>query len=388
MVRIEQHIGQYIDEMITIRRQLHANPELSFKEKATSQLVASFLRRYGWEVTTGLAGTGVVGTLRNGEGRSIGIRADMDALPITEERDLPYKSKNEGVMHACGHDGHTTTLLTAARYLAETKNFSGTVHLIFQPAEENGGGANHMIQEGLFEKFPCDEIYGLHNWPGFAEGNVYYYAGAMMASCDNVAIKVKGVGGHGGWPHLAKDPVVAAAAMVTAFQSIVARNVSPLENAVITVGVLKAGTASNIIPETVEMQLSVRSMSAGVRTLLEKRITAVVKEQAAAFDVDYEIDYSKEYPVLINSEQETGFIRDIATAVLGAEQVHQGAQRMSSEDFACYLEHVPGCYIGLGNGDSAMLHNPKYDFNDNIILTGAILWGAVVEQRLAKKQAF
>lgn len=309
------------DEMITLRQRIHAHPELGFEEFSTSELVAQCLTQWGYDVSTGVGKTGVVGTLKNGEGRSLGLRADMDALPIQEATGLPYASRIDGVMHACGHDGHTATLLAAAKYLAQTREFNGTLNLVFQPAEEGLGGAKKMLEDGLFERFPCDAIFAMHNIPGYPAGQLGFYSGPFMASADTVTIKVIGTGGHGAVPHKSVDPVVVCASIVIALQSIVSRNVNPQETAIITVGSIHAGNVSNVIPASAEMILSVRALTPEVRQLLERRITDLVNGQAASFGAQAEIDYYRCHPVLINDPEQTAFARQVAREWLGEGQL-------------------------------------------------------------------
>ena len=386
MKHIREHIEKTIDEMVAIRHQIHENPELGFNELKTGDKVASLLKSWGFDVVRGVGKTGIVGTLKVGNGKKvIGIRADMDALPIEEETNLDYSSKNEGVMHACGHDGHTTILLTAARYLAETKNFDGTVRVIFQPAEESYGGGKKMIDDGLFEKFPCDRIYGLHNWPGFPSGTLRFTKGPMMASVDTAYITVRGKGGHGARPETTIDPIVAASSIVMALQTIVSRNVPPLEAALITVGMFKGGSVSNVIPEEVKMELTIRAFSAKVRDLLQERICKLVKSQAESYGAKAIINYERGYPVTVNDAESIDFALGVAKQVVGDKNVVENAEPLTpSEDFSYMLEKVPGAYIIMGNGDSAGLHTPHYNFNDDGIAVGATLWGALVEKYLAR----
>ena len=386
MKHIREHIEKTIDEMVAIRHQIHENPELGFNELKTGDKVASLLKSWGFDVVRGVGKTGIVGTLKVGHGKKIiGIRADMDALPIEEETNLDYSSKNEGVMHACGHDGHTTILLTAARYLAETKNFDGTVRVIFQPAEESYGGGKKMIDDGLFEKFPCDRIYGLHNWPGFPSGTLRFTKGPMMASVDTAYITVRGKGGHGARPETTIDPIVAASSIVMALQTIVSRNVPPLEAALVTVGMFKGGSVSNVIPEEVKMELTIRAFSAKIRDLLQERICKLAKSQAESYGAKAIINYERGYPVTVNDAESIDFALGVAKQVVGDKNVVENAEPLTpSEDFSYMLEKVPGAYIIMGNGDSAGLHTPHYNFNDDGIAVGATLWGALVEKYLAK----
>jgi hippurate hydrolase len=375
-------------ELTSIRRHLHAHPELSFEEAATSDLVAGKLQEWGYEVTRKVGGHGLVGVLRSGTGtRSIGIRADMDALPIHEQSGLPYASANPGKMHACGHDGHTTTLLGAAQYLARTRRFNGTLNLIFQPAEEAGAnsGAEAMIADGLFKRFPCDAVFGLHNHPGVATGTFMFRAGPFMAACDTVYITVHGKGGHAARPHLAIDPVMIASGLVMALQTIVSRNVDPTETAVVTVGAFHAGDAPNVIPESAKLGLSVRSFNPEVRKLLEARIRTVVQSHAEAHGTTADIEYVRGYPVLINSDAETEFARQVAEELVGADHVVAPFPMIAgSEDFAYFLQQRPGCFLRMGNGlNGAMLHNARYDFADESLAVGAAFWSRLVERYLA-----
>ncbi|KKC36674.1 amidohydrolase [Devosia epidermidihirudinis] len=373
------------EDFVALRRRLHAAPELAYEEHQTSALVAEYLREWGYDVVTGVGKTGVVGTLRNGPGeRSVAVRADMDALPIEEATGLPYASKHPGKMHACGHDGHTTILLSAARQLAETRQFSGTLRLIFQPAEENNSGARTMIQDGLFERFPVDAVFGLHNWPGIPTGQFAFLDGPAMASVDLVIIKVQGRGGHGAKPHQTIDPVVASAAIITALQTIVSRSVDPLEMAVVTVGSIHGGVAPNVIPDSVELQLTVRTFNADIREQIRHRLTAIAENQAASFGATAEVFYPRGYPVLVNHPEETEFARQTARRHFGTERIDTSLKPITaSEDFAFMLEKRPGSYLFLGNGDSADLHNPHYDFNDAILPEAARYWVRLVEDYLA-----
>jgi len=382
------------DEIRTLRRHIHQHPELAFEESQTAQLVAERLEQWGYAVTRGVGQTGVVGTLRVGDGkRSIGIRADMDALPIPEETGLPYASVHQGKMHACGHDGHTAMLLGAARQLAATRNFSGTVQLYFQPAEEKGydSGARAMIDDGLFKRFPCDAVFGIHNHPGVEQGTFLFRPGPFMSAGDKVTITVRGVGGHAARPHLTIDPVVVAASIVMALQTIVARNIDPAEVAVVTVGSIQGGFANNVIPDSATMQLSVRSFSAAVRETLKQRIIDLAHAQAQSYGATAEIDYVMGYPVVVNHAEETEFAAEVARELVGSERVVEPAERvMASEDFAFMLQERPGCFIRLGNGvgkevgeGGCMVHNPRYDFNDANLPVGAAFWTRLVERYLA-----
>ncbi len=383
--RIEAGVAAFADEFIALRRDIHQHPELSFKEHRTANIVATRLASWGYIVTSGIAGTGVVGTLRRGQGpKSLGIRADMDALPLQEHTGLPYASVNAGVMHACGHDGHTAILLAAARYLAESGQFDGTLHVIFQPAEETGSGAKKMIAEGLFERFPCDAVFGLHNWPGVCAGHVGCVTGPAMAAVDQARITVRGKGGHGAEPHKAVDPVVATAHLITALQTVVARNVDPLDMGVVTVGSIHGGQASNVIPDSVELKLTMRSFRPEIRQLLQERIPALARAQAESFGAVAEVDYQLGFPAVLNHAEETAFARQVAVDSVGAERVDANFRpRTASEDFAYMLQARRGSYVFWGNGDSASLHNPKYDFNDFILAPAAAYWAQLAERFLA-----
>jgi len=375
---------------VDIRRDIHRHPELAFGEHRTAALVAEKLRAWGYEVETGLGGTGLVGRLARGDGRRrLGLRADMDALPIEEATGLPYASCHHGVMHACGHDGHTAMLLAAAHHLAARGRFDGTLHLIFQPAEEGGGGAVRMIDDGLFDKYPCDAVFAMHNMPGLAQGRFALRDGPTMASSDYATVTIAGTGGHGAMPHRAADPVVAAASIVMALQTVVSRNVDPLHSAVVTVGALHAGQANNVIPARATLEISVRALDREVRALLEQRIKAIVAAQAESFGCSAQVDWRKGYAVLVNTPEETDFARQVALDLVGTERVTLQAPPLTgSEDFAFMLEKVPGSYLLIGNGDgdsagACMVHNPGYDFNDDNVALGAAYWVLLAERFLA-----
>ena len=379
------------EEFTAVRRDIHRHPELGYQEFRTSDLVAERLASWGYQVTRGLGGTGLVGQLVRGQGsKRLGLRADMDALPIQEATGLPHASCHAGLMHACGHDGHTAILLAAAKHLAEHGQFDGTLNLIFQPAEEGLGGAKKMMDDGLFEQFPCDAIFAMHNMPGFPQGKLLLRDGATMASSENITITLEGKGGHGAMPHVAIDPVVAGASIVMALQTIVSRNVAPLQMSVITVGSLQAGEANNVIPQSATLKLSVRSLDRGVRQLLNQRIREVVEGQAQSFGVKASIDFQGGYPVLVNTQAETDFARQVALELVGADNVElQTLPLTGSEDFAFMLEQVPGSYLFIGNGDEAsgghgacMVHNPNYDFDDGNIAIGAAYWVKLTERFL------
>ncbi|MDP3761755.1 MAG: M20 aminoacylase family protein [Ramlibacter sp.] len=377
------------DEFIGLRRDIHRHPELAFDEHRTSALVAGKLQGWGYAVERGLGGTGLVGRLVRGDGRRrLGLRADMDALPIHEATGLPHASCHAGVMHACGHDGHTAMLLAAAQHLAEHGRFSGTLNLIFQPAEEGGGGALRMMDDGLFEKYPCDAVFAMHNMPGIPQGRLVLREGAAMASSDYATVTLTGIGGHGAMPHRAADPVVAAASIVMALQTVVSRNIDPLQMAVVTVGALHAGKANNVIPQSATLELSVRSLDREVRSKLEQRIKALITAQAESFEVQAQIDWRPGYAVLVNTPDETAFAREVALELVGAERVTlQGPAVSGSEDFAFMLERVPGSYLFIGNGDgdsagACMVHNPGYDFNDANLPVGAAYWALLAQRFL------
>ncbi|MEO7222620.1 MAG: M20 aminoacylase family protein [Devosia sp.] len=365
------------------RRKLHTAPELSGEEVATSSLVADLLEGWGYEVVRGVGGTGVVATLRNGAGeRSIGLRADMDALPIIEATGLAHASAKPGVMHACGHDGHTTILLAAAKELAEQRDFSGIVRLIFQPAEEIGG-AVQMIEDRLFERFPVDAVFAMHNWPGIPAGDFRFASGPAMASVDWVIITIKGQGGHGALPHEAVDPIVAASSLVMALQTIVSRNIDPLETAVITVGMIHGGALPNVIPDSVELQITTRAFTDAVRDRIRERIKLLAQAHAASYGATAEVNHPPGFPALINHPNETAFAEQVAIRHFGDDRVGTMTPRLVSEDFAFMLNKQAGSYLFIGNGPSADLHSPRYDFNDAIIEPAARYWVALVKDYLA-----
>ena len=374
-------------DLVAIRRFLHQNPEIGLSEFKTSDFLAEQLTAMGYEVTRGLATTGIVATLRNGtSGRSIGIRADIDALPIVEETGLEYASQTPGVMHACGHDGHTAMLLGAAKMLAERRNFDGTIHLIFQPAEENFGGARIMIEEGLFERFPCDAVFALHNEPGLPFGQFALREGPIMAAVDEATITINGLGGHGAEPQETADPIVAGASIIMALQTIVSRNIHPLDPTVVTVGAFHGGSASNIIPERAVLTVGIRSFDPKVRDELQRRITLVAETQAASFGMTATVDYQRSYDATINHKAETDFVRALARRFAGEDKVVDLERPfMGSEDFAFMLQERPGTYFFLGtsrDGNDPSLHHPKYDFNDDVLPIGASFWVELAENRL------
>ena len=382
-------IQESTETMTSWRRDIHAHPELGFQELRTSDLVASQLQSFGIEVHRGVGKTGVVGVLRNGSSsRSVGLRADMDALPIQEANTFAHRSRHEGRMHACGHDGHTTMLLGAARYLAEARAFDGTVHFIFQPAEEGIGGARAMIEDGLFRRFPCDAVFGMHNRPGMPLGTFAVRAGPMMAGGAFFDIDVEGVGSHGARPEAAVDPVLAAAHVTAALQSIVARNVRPVETAVVSVTQIHGGSAYNVIPQTARLSGTVRAFSNEVMQLIERNLARVAEGVAAGFGARVKVDFRLIYPPLLNDVREAEFAAGICAEVVGTERVRRDPPLiMASEDFAYMLNEIPGCYINIGNGDgegACEVHNPAYDFNDRALPYGASFFARLVERRLAR----
>ncbi|HVC51249.1 MAG TPA: M20 aminoacylase family protein [Stellaceae bacterium] len=371
------------------RHDIHAHPELGFEEQRTADLVAGLLAEFGIEVHRGIGKTGVVGRLRLGNSpRAIGLRADMDCLPIVEANRFDHRSQNEGRMHACGHDGHTTMLLGAARHLAETRNFDGTVHFIFQPAEEGLGGAEAMVKDGLFERFPCDAIFGMHNRPGLAVGRFQIRPGAMMAGGAFFDITVSGRGAHGARPEAGIDPVVVAAHITTGLQTIVARNVRPVDTAVVSVTQIHGGDAYNVIPERAVLRGTVRCFSDATMALIEQRMRGLAEGIATGFGAHAEIDFRALFPPLVNHADETDFIAECAAAVVGADHVNRhGPLTMASEDFSYMLKNCPGAYIQIGNGDgdgACEVHNSSYDFNDGALPYGAALFVTLVERRLAR----
>lgn len=385
--KILPEINEIQHDMIAIRHQLHQHPEIGFEEHKTSQLVVKLLTEWGYQVTRGMGGTGVVGQLRNGDGPAIGIRADMDALPIDEATKLNYSSQIKGKMHACGHDGHTATLLTVARYFSQHRHFNGTINLIFQPAEEGLSGGLAMVNDGLFEKFPCDYVFAYHNMPTCEAGKMAFVEGPAMASSDSVVIKVKGRGGHGAMPHLAIDPVVVASSIVMALQTIPARNVNPLETAIITVGSFQAGEANNVIPDEAVLKLTIRALNPNVQDLIEKRVKELVKFQAASYGAEVEINYKRLYPMVINDVGATQLAKEVALLFFGEEQILTNFPKITgSEDFSFMLQQCKGAYIFVGNGTEGAhgcsLHNPKYDFNDDILPVVASYWVKLIETYL------
>ena len=386
---IINRIAEFHEEMTGWRRDIHAHPETAFEEHRTSQFVADRLTEFGVAVHRGLAGTGVVGTLSGarGEGPSIGLRADMDALHIEEKNGFEHRSQTPGKMHACGHDGHTSMLLGAAKYLAETRNFAGTVRFIFQPAEENEGGARVMVEEGLFEQFPMDQVFGMHNMPRVGIGEMAVRPGPMMAAFDIFEIRVTGHGTHAAAPHLGTDAIVAAAEMVTALQTIASRIVDAQEAVIVTVTQIHGGDTWNVIPEDVTLRGTARAFLPEIQDLAEASLRRIVAGIAAAHGVEAAVDYERRYPPTINHGAESVLAARVAAEVVGAENVHDGLHpKLAAEDFAFMLNEKPGCYVWLGNGPGdggCLLHNPHYDFRDEALPIGASYWARLAETRLA-----
>ena len=371
--------------LIELRRDLHAHPELGYEERRTAEVVATRLRAAGIEVETGIGGTGVVGTLRRGSGsRSVGLRADMDALPLDELGEVPHRSRHAGRMHACGHDGHTTMLLGAAEVLARYGRFSGTVRFIFQPAEEQGAGARAMIDDGLLERFPIDEAYALHNWPGLGVGELHVREGAMMAGADTFEIRITGRGGHAAFPHQALDVIVAGSALVQALQTLVARAVDPTQPAVVSVTKFDAGRTTNVLPEHADLAGTVRTFSCDLQEQIENGMRRVCEGVAAAHGVTLSLDYRRGYPPTVNAHGPVEACRYAARATLGEAAVRSDLPpSMGAEDFAFIAQAVPACYAWIGNGtDTARLHNPRYDFNDAVLPHGVRFWVHLAESVL------
>lgn len=394
-MKLIEPIQQYQSEIQAIRRDIHAHPELCYEEVRTADLVASQLQQWGIPVVRGLGKTGVLGVLKNGDSpRAIGLRADMDALPLQETNTFAHASVHEGKMHACGHDGHTAMLLAAARYLSEHRHFNGTVYLIFQPAEEGGAGARAMIEDGLFRDYPMEAVFGLHNWPGLAAGQFGVRSGAMMASSNEFYVTVRGKGCHAAQPHRGTDPVMTAVQMVQSWQTIISRNASPHESAVLSVTQIHAGSATNIVPDDATICGTVRTYSNEMLDLIENRMRTIAEHTAAAFGASVDFRFKRNYPPLINHEAETAFAVDVMRELAGDAMVDADVEpTMGAEDFAFMLQHKPGCYVFLGNGDGSHrdaghglgpcnLHNPSYDFNDDLIPVGASYWVRLAETYL------
>jgi amidohydrolase len=384
---------------VALRREIHAHPELGYEEHRTAALIVKCLQEYGIEVHKGIGQTGVVGVIAGTQpGLGIAIRADMDALPLTEENDFDHASNYPGKMHACGHDGHTASLLAAADYLAQNRDFAGTVYLVFQPAEEGGAGAKAMIDDGLFERFAIDEIYGYHNWPGYPEGHVAISPGPVMASANEFKITINGKGTHAGMPHLGVDCLLVATHLVQALQSIVSRNTNPLESVVLSTTKICASDATNIISDSCELEGTVRCFSDEALDMIEQRMSELTTQLCSAFGCQGELEFERHYPPTINHPEATAHMTRVAQRVVGAEKVSQFTPTMGSEDFSFFLQAKPGCYLMLGNGDGqhrahghgmgpCSLHNPSYDFNDQLLPIAASLWVALIRDRLSVKSS-
>jgi amidohydrolase len=374
-----------------LRRDIHAHPELCFQEERTADVIARALTEWGIPVHRGLGKTGVVGIVKNGTSdRAVGLRADIDALPMTEHNKFAHASKHPGKMHACGHDGHTAMLLAAAKHLSKHRNFDGTVYLVFQPAEEGGGGAREMIKDGLFDKFPMEAMFGAHNWPGMAAGQFAVKSGPVFASSNEFKITVRGKGSHAALPHNGIDPVPIACQIVQGFQTIITRNKRPIDAGVISVTMIHAGEATNVVPDSVEIQGTVRTFTLEVLDLIERRMKAVAEATCQAFEASCEFSFNRNYPPTINHPKETEFVRSVLSDVVGAQNVQEFEPTMGAEDFSFFLLEKPGCYFLIGNGDGehregghglgpCMLHNPSYDFNDELIPLGGSMWVRMAE---------
>ncbi len=381
-----------------IRRDIHAHPELCFQEVRTADVIAKALTEWGIPIHRGLGTTGVVGIVKNGtSSRAVGLRADIDALPMTEHNTFAHASKHAGKMHACGHDGHTAMLLAAAKHLARHRNFDGTVYLVFQPAEEGGGGAREMIKDGLFEQFPMEAMFGVHNWPGMPVGSFAVRPGPVMASSNEFTVTIRGKGSHAALPHLGTDPVPVAAQMVMAFQTIITRNRRPTDPGVISVTMIHAGEATNVVPDSCQMRGTVRTFSIETLDLIEQRMKQVAEHTCAAFGATCEFEFTRNYPPTVNHPAETAFVQRVLAKVVGAENVQDFEPTMGAEDFSYFLQAKPGCYFMIGNGDGAhregghglgpcMLHNPSYDFNDELIPLGATAWVRIAEEWLSQPE--
>ena len=388
-MKLEPKIEAFAGELTAIRRDIHAHPELGFEEARTSAIVATKLKEFGCEVTTGVGKTGVVGTVRVGNNpRAIGLRADMDALPMDELNTFDHRSQHGGRMHACGHDGHTTMLLGAAKYLAATRNFEGTVHFIFQPAEEGRGGAEAMIKDGLFEKFPCEQIFGMHNRPKLDVGKFAIRSGPQMAGGGLFDIHITGKGGHGARPETSIDPIIIGTQIIAALQTVVSRNVAALDSAVISITQMHSGDAYNVIPQEAVLRGTMRAFRKETMALIKERIETISAGIARTLGGSAKADVRVAFPPLVNDRDSVKFISDVAASIVGEENMNrEGPFVMASEDFSYMLEKVPGAFINIGNGGGeggCEVHNPSYDFNDEILTLGATLWSRVVETRLSK----
>jgi hippurate hydrolase len=384
---IVNRVADLAGEIVEWRHDLHAHPELLYDVNRTAASVAEKLKAFGCdEVVSGIGRTGVVGVIkgRKGVGKTIGLRADMDALPIEEANDLPYKSTVPGKMHACGHDGHTAMLLGAARYLAETRNFAGNAVVIFQPAEEGGAGGKAMVDDGMMTRFGIGEVYGMHNYPGMPVGAFGIRPGPVMAAADYITIDIEGVGAHAARPHLGIDTVLVGAQIINAVQAVVSRNVDPLKSAVVSIPMFRAGNADNVIPQTVQLKGTVRTLEADVRDFVEKRLREIVEHTGAAYGAKATLKYRRNYPVLVNHEKQTDFAASVASQIVGDSHVDTDLPpMMGAEDFSFMLNERPGAFIWIGNGDSAGLHHPKYNFNDEAIPVGTSYWVKLVETALS-----
>ena len=377
-----------------VRRDIHAHPELCFEEKRTSDVIAKQLTDWGIPIHRGLGTTGVVAILKNGNSsRAVGLRADIDALPMTEHNTFAHASKHPGKMHSCGHDGHTAMLLAAAKHLSKHRNYDGTVYLVFQPAEEGGGGAREMIKDGLFEKFPMEAMFGAHNWPGMAVGQFALKSGPCFASSNEFKIVIRGKGSHAAMPHLGVDPVPVACQLVQAFQTIISRNKRPIDAGVISVTMIHTGEATNVVPDSAEIRGTVRTFSVETLDMIESRMKTVAEHTCAAFGATCEFTFRRNYPPTVNHARETEFVKRVMSTVVGADQVVAFEPTMGAEDFSFFLQAKPGCYFTMGNGDGThregghglgpcMLHNPSYDFNDDLIPLGATAWVRIAERWL------
>jgi amidohydrolase len=399
-MRLVEPILAYQAELETIRRDIHAHPELCYEEQRTADVVAARLTDWGIPVVRGLGVTGVVGIIKNGTSdRAIGLRADMDALPMQELNTFEHASRHAGKMHACGHDGHTTMLLGAAHYLSQNRNFDGTVYLIFQPAEEGGAGARRMMDDGLFERFPMEAVYGMHNWPGIKAGSFGVVAGPMMASSNEFRVVVKGKGAHAAQPHRGIDPVMVAVQIAQGWQTIISREKNPLDTAVLSITQIHAGSATNVIPDEAVMIGTVRTFSTDVLDLIERRMREIAQGLAAGFNATVDFSFKRNYPPLVNHPEQTAFAIEAMRAVVGSDNVDTNVEpTMGAEDFAFMLQEKPGCYVFIGNGDGdhrhhghglgpCQLHNGSYDFNDHLLPIGASFWARLVEMSLPLKPA-
>lgn len=398
-MQLIEPIIQFQPELQQIRRDLHAHPELCYEENRTSDLIANQLASWGIPIVRGLGITGVVGIIKNGDsGRAVGLRADMDALPVLESNTFPHASRHAGKMHACGHDGHTAMLLGAAHYLSKHRNFDGTVYLIFQPAEEGGGGAQRMMDDGLFDQFPMEAVFGMHNWPGAAVGSFGVTAGPMMASSNEFEVIVKGKGSHAAQPHKGIDPIMAAIQIAQSWQTIVSRNANPIDAVVLSITQIHAGSATNVIPDEATLIGTVRTFTTEVLDLVEHRMRAIAEHTAVAFDAQIEFRFHRNYPPLINHAKEAALAAQVAQSIVGAENVNADVEpTMGAEDFAFMLQRKPGCYVFIGNGEGdhrgpghglgpCNLHNASYDFNDDLLPIGASYWVRLAETYLGTPQ--